>query len=87
MALRRKIHHHIGLFFFKKSVNPCPVADIHLYKAEIGVLHHRCQGRQIARVGQLVQADDAIAGVFPQHMENKITSDKSGAAGHNYGHS
>ena len=87
MAFRGEIHHHVGMLFLKQLIHALTVADIQLYEPEIGVTHHRLQSGQVARVGQLVQANDSVIRVFFQHMENKIGPDKSGAAGHNDVHS
>ena len=86
MGFGREVDHHVGMFFLKKSVQGLPVADVRLYKAEIRVVHDRRQGGKVARIGQLVQADDPIVRMCPQHVENKVASDKSGAAGHNNSH-
>ena len=86
MALGGEIHHHVRVFFLKELVHALPVADVQLHEAEVGVIHDRGEGGQVARVGQLVQTHDAVVRVLAQHMEDKIASDKSGAAGNDDGH-
>ena len=86
VTLRRKIHHHIRVFLLKKPADTIPVTDISLYKPEVGMFHHRSQCTQITGIRQLVQADNPILRMCFQHMEDKIASDKSSAAGYNDGH-
>ena len=50
---------------------------------EIGIVHHGSQGGKIACIGQLVQADDPVIRIFLQHMEHKVTTNKTSAAGNN----
>jgi len=69
------------MLLFKEAIHRLPVADIHLHKAEIRLIHDRCQGRQISRVGQLVQTDDTIIRILLHHVKYKIRTNKSGAAG------
>ena len=87
MALGGEIYHHMGLFFLKKLVNTVPVADIQLHEAEIGVCHRGIQSGQIAGIGQLVHADDAIVRVLILQIKDEIRADKTGAAGDDDGHS
>ena len=81
MAFRRKVDHHIRVFFLKQRVNRATIGDIPFYKGETGIFHHRFQGFQIARIGQLVQTDDLILRVLIQHIKNKVTANKAGTAG------
>ena len=91
MAFCGKVDHDVRMFFFKQFIYSFSVADIGLHKAEIQVIHDRRQRRQVACVGQLIEADNAVIRVFFQHVKNKIGTNKSGAAGnddrHNYDHS
>ena len=87
MAFRREVDHDVGLFLLKQLINSLSVANVGFDKAEIGVVHHALERRQIARIGQLVKADDAVVGILPQHMKNKVASNKSGTAGYDDRHS
>ena len=60
MRLRREIHDHIRMLLFKEPIDCFPVADIHLYEAEIRKTHHALQRRQIPRIRQFIQTDDAV---------------------------
>ena len=72
MALRREVHNDIGVLLLKKRVHGLPVADIRLHKAEAGIIHNGRERREIARVGELVDADDAVVRVPVQHVKNEV---------------
>ena len=86
MALRREVDYNVGVFFFEQPVNRFPVADIRPDKAEAGILHHGSQSTEVSRVGQLVQAYDPVVRILFHHVENKVASNESGAAGNNDRH-
>ena len=86
MRFCRKVNHDVRMFFFKQFIHCFAVADIGLHKAEIRVIHDRHQRRQVACVGQLIEADNAVIRVFSQHVKNKIGTNKSGAAGNDDRH-
>ena len=83
MRFCRKVDHDVRMFFFKQFIHCFSVADICLHKAEIRVIHNRCQCGQIACIGQLVQTDDPVIRILLQHMEYKVTTNKPSAAGNN----
>ena len=86
MALRRKVYYIIRFLLQKQALHRLRIGNIPLHKAEVGVLHHIRQGLQIARIGQLVQADHPILRVVGQLVKNKVSADKSGTAGYKYSH-
>ena len=73
VGLCRKVDHDVSF----------AVANVGLHKAEIRVVHNRCQCGQIASVGQLVHADDPVIRILFQHVEHKITTNKTSTAGNN----
>lgn len=82
VALRREIDNDVWVLLLKEAVDGLAVADVRLDKAEIRVIHHRCKRGEVARVGQLVQTDNAVVRVFSQHVEDEVASDESGTAGY-----
>ena len=86
MRFCRKVNHNVRMLFFKQFIYSFAVADIGLHKAEIWVIHDRRQRRQVACVGQLIEADNAVIRVFFQYVKNKIGTNKSGAAGNDDRH-
>ena len=86
VALRREVDDDVGMLLFKELVYALAVADVQLHKAEVRVVHHGGEGREVARVGQLVQADDPIVRIRVQHVEYEVGTDESGAAGNDDRH-
>ncbi len=86
MALRREIRHDVRTLFLKHVEHRFPVADIGLHEAEPGVLHDRRQRGQVARVGQFIQADDAVIRVLIQQIKDKVAANEPSAARYQYVH-
>ena len=86
MGFRRKINDHIGMFFCKQRIHRIAVADIRLDKAEIILIHNRCQRRQIPSIRQLIQTNHPVLRMLPQHMKHKIRTNKPGTAGNDDSH-
>ena len=61
MALGGKVDHNVGVLFLKELIHRGPIADIRLDEAELRIFHGLSQSLQVARIGQLVQADDAVS--------------------------
>ena len=86
MTLRGEVDHNIGFLLLKELVHRLPIADIRPHKAEVGVVHHASECGEIPRIRELIQAHDAVIGIFPEHMKDEVTADKSGTAGHDDRH-
>ena len=87
VALRREVDDRVGLFFLEDAVDGVPVADVGLAEAEVGLVHHGCQRGQVARIGQLIDAGHPISWVVFHVVMDKVSADKSGAAGDDDCHS
>ena len=74
------------MFFLKQLVDCFPVANICLHETEIRVIHHGRKRRQIARIRQLVKADNPIVRVLLEHMEDEVAANKTRAASNNNRH-
>ena len=86
MRFRRKIDNNIRMFFLKQLVDCFPVSNICLHETEIRVIHHGRKRRQIARIRQLVKADNPIVRVLLEHMEDEVAANKTRAASNNNRH-
>ena len=86
MTFGGKVHHHVGMLLLKQVVDGLAVTDVRLHETEVGLVHDAFQRGQVARIGQLVHADNAILRVLVQHIENEVAADKSGTAGDDDGH-
>ena len=76
----RKVDDHVGMFFFKKFVDCFTVADVNLAETEVGIVHHRLERRQVARIRELVNADYAIIRMCLKHVEHEVASYEAGSA-------
>ena len=86
MALGGEVDHCLGLFLLKESFHRCPVADISPHKAKAGMVHHRDQGSQVSRIGQLIQTDYLVLRVMFEPIEDEVAPDESGSAGNQQRH-
>mgnify|MGYP007134712884 CR=1 FL=1 len=80
MALGREVHDHVGMFFFKQAVDRLPVADVHLGKAEVRLPEQRRERREIAGIGELVDAHESVVRVVPAQIKQVVCADEAGAA-------
>ena len=88
MAFGGEVDHNIRLLFLKQSHDPLAVTDVKLTEAEIWVVHHGRQCRQVARVGQFINTNDPIIRVTVEIIMYKVTADETGSTcyedcGHN----
>ncbi len=86
MGFRREVDNDVGLLLCEETVHRRPVTDVRPDEAEVRLVHDGRQGRYVPRVGELVQADDAPAGMDLEHMEDEVGADKPGPAGDDDGH-
>ena len=86
MRLCRKVDHDVRMFFFKQFIHSFTVTNISLHKAEVRIIHNRCQCGQISCIGQLVQTDNPIIRILLQHVEHKVTTNKTSTTGNNNFH-
>ena len=84
MAFGREVYHPVDGILPEELPHPLVVADIGLYESVVrGVLDVREVG-QIARIGQLVEVDDAVSGVLVYEQAYHMAPDEAGAARDQY---
>ena len=86
VALGGEVHHDVRVLLAEDAVYGLAVADIDLAEAEVRLLHDGGKGGEVARVGQLVQADDAVLRVLCQLIKDEVGADEAGPAGDDNGH-
>ena len=83
MALGREVHHRVGVGH--QVVDDGPVEDVALDDPQPLVVGDRREVLQVARVGQLVEDDDALGlGAAPgagQQRAHVVAADEPGSAG------
>lgn len=57
------------------------VADVTLHETVIGALLDIAQILEVAGVGQLVEIDNPVIGIFPDEQPHHMAADESGSAG------
>ena len=73
----------VDLLVLHQLVEGVEVADVHPHELVIRLVLDVLQIGQIAGVGELVEIDDIILGIFVHKEANNMASDESGTAGDN----
>ena len=82
MRLRRKVDDNVRLLLLKDAVDSLAVRDVRADELEVLLLHRRLERLKIARIRQLVDADDAVARMLLEHVVDEVRTDEAGTAGH-----
>jgi hypothetical protein len=82
MTLCSKIDDCPRLIFLKQAPHQILVANITMSKNMPGITFKRGQSRQIARIGKLIEIDDAFRAHIRQPMKHKIAPDEACATRH-----
>ena len=86
MALRGEVDDGVKLFFGKEGVYAGGVGNIPPHEAKILLPERARERRQLARIGEIVEADDAVRGVRGAHIVYEISADEPGPAGDQNAH-
>ena len=79
MAFRRKVNDGARPMLRQQLANQSRIADIATHENKLRIILEGSEVFQVARVGQLVQADDGL--ILPRKpVQDKIRADKSGTA-------
>ena len=81
MALGCQMNDTLDLAVFQQAVHAFKIADVHFDKLIIGLVFHITQIGQVARVGEGVEADDVVVGIFIDEEANNMVADKAGSSG------
>lgn len=82
MRLRRKVDDDIRLLLLEDAVDRLAVCDVRADELEVLLLHCRLERLEVARIRQLVNADDAVARMLLEHVVDEVRADEAGTAGH-----
>ncbi len=74
------MHDAVDILLAEKRANQLAIGNVAVDEAIIGVVLDRRQRGEVARIGQLVEIDDACAATGHQQADHRGT-DKSGPAG------
>ena len=80
MAFGREVDDPVDAVLLKQLTHRFEVADVAPDKSIVGPLLDIPQVGQIARIGQLVEVDDPVIGVFVHEKADYVRADKARAA-------
>ena len=86
MRLRREVDDDIRLLLLEDAVDRTAVCDVRADKFEVLLLHRRLERLEVARIRQLVDADDAITRMLLEHVVDEVRTNEAGIASHNNRH-
>ena len=86
MRLRREVDDDVRLLLLEDAVDSLTVRDIRADELEVLLLHRRLKRLKIARIRQLVDADDAVARMLLEHVVDEVRTNEAGTAGHDNVH-
>ena len=86
MRLRREVDDDVRLLLLKDAVDGLTVRDVRADEFEVLLLHRRLERLEIARIRQLVDADNAVARMLLEHVVDKVRSNKASTACHDNCH-
>lgn len=82
MRLCREVDDDVRLLLLKDAVDSLTVRDVRADELEVLLLHRRLERLKIARIRQLVDADDAVSRMLLEHVVDKVRTNEAGTAGH-----
>ena len=77
MRLGGKVDNRVNVILGHRRQHDFAVGNIALHKAEVGQLIHRSQVFRVARIGELVQADDGVIGVGFGHVAHEVAANEA----------
>ena len=75
----------IHFFFLHQFVKSIEIADVHFHKPVIRLVLDILQICKVPRIGQLVQVDNPVFGIFVHKKTDNMASNKTGATGNDNG--
>ena len=82
MRLCREVDDDVRLLLLKDAVDSLAVRDVRADELEVLLLHRRLERLEIARIRQLVDADDAVSRMLLEHVVDEVRTNEAGTAGH-----
>ena len=85
VALGREVDHAVDGVFREQRAHGVVVADVAPDEGIVGGVFDVAEVGEVARIGQQVEVDDSIVGVFRDEQPHDVRADESGAAGYEDG--
>ena len=87
MRLRREVDDDVRLLLLEDAVDRTAVCDVRADELEVLLLHRRLKRLEVARICQLIHADDAVARMLLEHAVDEVRANEASTAGHKDCHS
>lgn len=84
MALGSEVKYSVDVVALEDTLDGGGIGDIGVLKAVVGRLGHLGDIVEIAGIGEGVDVDDEVVGIFVDQMHHQVGADKSGASGDHY---
>ena len=84
MAFSSQMNDTVYMILLHDFLHLLVVADISLDKCVVGLVFDVLQIGQVPSIGQFVQIDDVILGIFVHEQTDHMASDEAGTAGNQY---
>ena len=81
MAFGREMDHAVDLIFLHDAAHLVVVADVGPDEGIVGFVLDVLQVGEVAGVGELVEVDDVVVGIFVDEETDHVRTDESGASG------
>lgn len=82
MRLRCKVNDDVRLLLLEDAVDRPAVCDVRADELEVLLLHRALERLEVARIRQLVDADDAVTRMLLEHVVDEVRANEAGTAGH-----
>ena len=80
MALGGEVYDAVDVFFLHQLVNTIEVTDVHLDELIVRLVLDVLEVGEVAGIGQLVEVDDLVFGIFVDEEADDVAADEAGAA-------
>ena len=82
MRLRREVDDDVRLLLLEDAVDRTAVCDVRADELEVLLLHRILERLEVARIRQLVDADDVVTRMLLEHVVDEVRANEAGTAGH-----
>ena len=86
MALGGEVDDDVGVLGLEEVIDGLAVGDVGADECEVFVLLRGFERLEVAGIGELVKADEAVFRVVLEFVVDEVAADKTGAAGDDDGH-
>ena len=86
MRLRREVDDDVRLLLLEDAIDRTAVCDVRADELKVLLLHRCLERLEVARIRQLVDADDAVIRMLLEHVVDEVRANEAGTAGHDNRH-